>query len=191
MNHITGGFSRVCPGVVLHQLHRKGRNQKDLFGSDIAVLLFVGDKLLKFAFIQLKVAKAGKATFEKNQIVDALRSGYPPGAFFLMTIESTRFDCSVTETCNVNNAMIKKATVKQLTVKTSGARWWSFRDWVKAWISCSIGTLHNNVLARDGPSLIQLARLDELDEEKPGTWAPSMVIEVHLESTDSLEIARE
>ena len=121
----------------LFQLHRRGPNQTDKFGSDLAVTVnaLTSPSFVKSAFLQFKVAEHGRATIEARQIADAEIHGPVFDRSFCLAVDPTNRTIRVEAVSSLKSRF--RANVASQTVVTD--KWQPFTEWVLSWLRCKIG----------------------------------------------------
>lgn len=148
MNSITGNFSRgrqgcdvgvITPTKMTSQLallHRKGIIQTDLYGSDIAVTVYIDQiPFAKTAFFQLKISHFYSCSLDIVQINQALTDIRIRNRAFALAIDQNR-----------QGVRIEKLDVIEPTFpigqksKTFDTTTWEFLTlWLHKWLSCDVG----------------------------------------------------
>ena len=147
LNHMSGNvlFRRSCDIGMSErllgkatglELHRRGPDQTDRYGCDLAVTFSVpGQNYTKTAFIQLKRHAAGLVKIEKKQLDDALQLPYVANRAFALAVSETPGTIRLKSVANL--------ALEQLDVATHRSRldesWLSMEDWLRAWLECRIG----------------------------------------------------
>jgi hypothetical protein len=148
MNRITANFSRgrygcdvgvLTPTKMTSQLallHRKGVNQTDLYGSDIAVTVYIDQiPFAKTAFFQLKISHSYSCSLDISQIRQALADTRIANRAFALAIDQDRQGIRL-EKLNTLEATFPAGQQSKTFDTTS----WEFLTlWLHKWLSCDIG----------------------------------------------------
>ena len=158
-------------------LHRRGTNQTDQYGSDLAVTVGVCNcSFLKTCVFQLKKSQNYTATLERSQLVDARANAMIFPRSFVAAFDETRpagmrFMSTQDALAEFNN--------QQATKQFDTEKWLSFTEWFLKWLSCDIGPTSrmddpNSVEAlleqyRDPPSTSEkwISPWQSLDQQQP------------------------
>lgn len=146
MNQITSEFnqerSRKCDIGIngtyyveseLAELHRKGDNQKDRHGSDLALTVTAPD-FKKTAFFQFKISSNGVARIEKGQITDAKVVKEVYERAFLFSVDRSNGLIRLESLDKLDVAFGREAT-KGFSI----AKWKGLAQWLVDWLRCVEG----------------------------------------------------
>lgn len=151
----------------LFQLHRRGPNQTDKFGSDLAVTVnaLTSPSFVKSAFFQFKIAEHGRATIEARQIADAEIHCAVFDRSFCLAVDPTNRTIRVEALAGLKSRFPTDADSQ--TVVTD--KWQPFTEWVLGWLRCKIGPWSQPT---DLVSIEQLLRQYTLREPEvlPARW---------------------
>lgn len=148
INRITANFSRgrygcdvgvMTPTRMTSQLallHRNGTNQTDLYGSDIAVTVYIDQiPFVKTAFFQLKISHSYRCSIEMEQILQAISDVRIANRAFALAIDRNRYGVRLEKLSTISGAF--SADQQSKTFDTTN---WEFLTlWLHKWLSCEIG----------------------------------------------------
>ncbi len=150
LNHLTANLvrrRRGCDVGVLtptylqsevYELHRKGPQQKDLYGADLAVtVIFQQESLMKTAFFQLKRSKNYDFIAERSQIEDSLTDSRVRERSFLVAVDENRRGFRLSST----KMVLKKFNGQAENKKFNASSWDCLSDFLWKWLSCDIGPI--------------------------------------------------
>jgi hypothetical protein len=149
-NRLTGQLARVRRGcdvgltrrVVAQarvaELHRRAADASDLFGSDLAVTIFInpGD-YLKTAMFQVKKGESFSAVLERHQVEVANKTPDIRDRSFVLYIDEERASVRVSEVRGLLNDWPQTQATK--TFSTRG--WQSLTSWAASWFSCEVSPM--------------------------------------------------
>lgn len=119
-------------------LHRKGPSQTDLFGSDLAVTIFIEDiNFLKTAFFQFKTGNNFKVSLEKKQLNQATARNDISQRSFVIFVDKENSGVRVKAVSKI----IGKFNNKQNTKTFDTSNWNFLVQWLWNWLSCNTGPL--------------------------------------------------
>jgi len=117
-------------------LHRRGENQTDAFGSDLAVTVEIpAREFRKTALFQLKVGDGLSVRLERDQIGQAHASQATADRSFVMVADRERPRLRVQSTRDVEGLFHQGN--ETATRDCSG--WPTLGQWVSRWLSCEVG----------------------------------------------------
>ena len=148
MNQITGALARDRRGCNVGNnghvtmraqsalLHRRGHNQVDLYGADLAVTVFIDSiPFVKTAFFQLKKSNDFRTQIESIQISQASAySGIKERSFALIVDESVN-SFRIRHISDIEPEIPAGQNSKQFDC----SRWSFFSEWLWNWLSCDTG----------------------------------------------------
>jgi|GEM_PF-2903120 len=151
MNQITSEFNskraRTCDiGISesysvsseLFELHRRGTNQVDKFGADLAFTIETPD-FTKTAFFQFKIAKNNIARVETKQIDDAKIISEVYERSFVFTVDRNSGKIRITPVSDIAEEFVNLGS-KGLDID----KWEAFSEWLLNWLRCKRGKLSDN-----------------------------------------------
>ncbi|WP_339183151.1 hypothetical protein [Paenibacillus sp. FSL R5-0701] len=122
--------------VEQHILHRKGKNQTDKYGSDLAVTISIPDqKFSKTALLQLKKSENYKAQLLRDQIQQASQFEPIKQRSFVMVVDELRGGIKV----NSINSIEKEIPIGQTSKTFECKEWDALSKWIIKWMSCEVG----------------------------------------------------
>lgn len=143
----------------MFDLHRRGPNQTDRFGSDLAVKVTAATSpaFVKTAFFQFKIADGKRVRIEAHQLTDAAE--YPPVCerSFCLAVDPTNRTVRVESTAVLKSGFPTKGESHAVAI----AKWQHFTHWVLAWLRCAVGPWSS---ATDQRSIEQLLRMYAITE---------------------------
>lgn len=117
-------------------LHRRGPNQTDKYGSDLAVTVSVdGDTYLKTAFFQLKRAENYQVTIEKAQLDAALGVTTIGSRSFVVAADNHRSGIRIRDVGTLSQSF----PADQAAQSVNASDWQSLTEWLQGWLACDIG----------------------------------------------------
>ncbi|NBO93974.1 MAG: hypothetical protein EBV06_16960 [Planctomycetia bacterium] len=125
------------------QLHQRGANRSDQFGSDFALTIDVTGAVTmrKTALFQTKLATNYSATVESHQLQQALSVPEFLGRCFTMAVDRTRFVIRI-ESVDV---LASSFNVGQATKTFDTTTWYPSTDWMFNWFECQQGLPSNAI----------------------------------------------
>ncbi len=118
-------------------LHRRGPNQTDQYGSDLAVTVGVHNcSFLKTCIFQLKKSREFKATLERVQLSNACANVTVRPHSFVAAFDETR--PGGMRFRSTQDALAEFDS-QQATKQFDTEAWLSFTEWFLGWLSCDIG----------------------------------------------------
>ncbi|MDU8672269.1 hypothetical protein [Paenibacillus polymyxa] len=122
--------------VEQHILHRKGKNQTDKYGSDLAVTISIPYlKFSKTALLQLKKSENYKTQLLRDQIQQASQFEPIKQRSFVMTIDEVRGGIKVNSITSIE----KDIPVGQASKTFECEEWDALSEWIIKWMSCKVG----------------------------------------------------
>lgn len=118
-----------------YQLHRKGKNKTDRFGSDLAVTVWIPDKeFKKTCLFQIKKSEHYKVTVEKHQIDEA--SVFMPirERSFVLTVDDPRGGIKIHSLKEVAE-QFREEKYKSFDC----GEWDALSTWMIKWLNCEVG----------------------------------------------------
>lgn len=150
----------------LYELHRRGDNQKDRYGSDLGITISSASNpaFTKTAFVQFKISKDGTARIENSQIADAkvLQEVYDRA--FVIAVDPNR---KVLRTKAVNEI---STTASQQTTGCSLDDWEGFAEWLVNWLRCKRGVESDDSQMRSIERLLQDLSITDSELDLRGEW---------------------
>lgn len=117
-------------------LHRKGKNQTDKYGSDLAVTISIPDlKFSKTSLLQLKKSENYKAQLLRDQIQQASQFEPIKQRSFVMTVDESRGGIKVNSVTNIE----KDIPIGQTSKTFECEEWDTLSEWIIKWMSCKVG----------------------------------------------------
>lgn len=140
-------------------LHRKGPNQTDLFGSDLAITIFIEDaNFLKTAFFQFKTGDNFKVSLEKKQLNQATARNDISQRSYVIFVDKENSGVRIRSVPKIISEFNNKQNTK--TFNTSN---WNFLiQWLWNWLSCKTGPLSE----RNDPNSIETLLQQYVTEEE-------------------------
>lgn len=120
----------------VHKLHRRGLNQTDKYGSDLAITVTLNGSsiFLKTALFQLKKSTNLRVGLEKEQLQDALIEHRIAERSFVFAVDESRQCTRIAEI----EALITQYN-NQKTKQFDTSEWMGLSQWLLKWLSCEIG----------------------------------------------------
>lgn len=150
LNRVTEKLARRrrgCDVGLLHpmkvsaqiaNLHRKGPNRTDMYGSDLAVTINIdGNTYLKTAFFQFKRAEGYHVTIEKHQLNAAFSVNAVGLRSFVVAADNHRSGIRIRDAHSLNQSFPQG----QATQEVDTSDWQSLTEWFLGWLACTIGPL--------------------------------------------------
>lgn len=158
------------PEVLL--LHRKGNNQTDLYGSDIAVTVSVPNLgFLKTALFQLKKCKTLACTLELKQLQDALVDTRIAPRAFVLAVDEDRHVMRIESVQHVAG----RFSTNQKSKTFDCSVWSGLSIWLHAWLSCAIAP---SSIEQDSTSIESMLRRHVVPKRPRTIWSVEAVQEV-------------
>lgn len=146
-------------------LHRKGDNNRDKYGADLAITVFIEPaEFLKTALFQLKVSEDFTAQFERSQLNDALADARTGDRTFVLVADRTRLRTRVNDATSVR-AMFNGDSA---TATRNCADWDSLGQWISKWLACDVGLPSDSKDPNGVEPLLGQYVIEHVDE--PETW---------------------
>jgi hypothetical protein len=194
MNSITGNFARgrhgcdvgvLAPTRMTSQLallHRKGVNQTDLYGSDIAVTVYIDQiPFAKTAFFQLKISHFYSCSLDITQINQAHADMRVWNRAFALAIDQDRQGVRIEKLSTIEPTF--PAGQQSKTFDTT--QWEFLTLWLHKWLSCDIGEATDLT----DPNAIEKALQRYVDtEEENDTWISPWGFDTTINSESKSEI---
>jgi len=118
-------------------LHRQGELQRDKYGSDLAVTVYIdGANYLKTALFQLKVDADANTRLKRPQLEEALASPLTKDRSFVLHVERER---RVLHLRLAKTAPLLAEFGDQQEKAFDCAHWTPFGRWLWEWLSCDTG----------------------------------------------------
>lgn len=191
MNNLVREFRAGCPKFVdVHCLHRQGTSSKDLHGSDLAISV-TKDAFRKIAFFQVKRIDKGHVELEHRQLLDAIQSGHPACAFFILAVDPDPSNCEIRigEVEIELNAWPKRLTPRkngapgpQLSRSVPVAKWDDIATWTSKWLQCTVGRVtRQEFVAAEQAVIAGLTPSEQLvHARRHPRWLPSLLVKFAL-----------
>lgn len=122
-----------------HLLDRRGPNNTDLFGSDIAVTVRVRtpyQEMIKTALVQLKVSENFSVELEERQLTDAVINSVTQDISFILAVDREQRGAMRTSFVPDLHAAFPR---NQVTHRFDSSAWLPFAPWLYEWLSCHVG----------------------------------------------------
>lgn len=123
-----------------YELHRKGEQTTDMYGSDLAVTIQIGDGdprkggLLKTVLLQLKISSDYAVELQQSQLRQADDIPQAHGRCFVVAVDKPRLGYRIESVCKCLSQF------QGQTSKTFHADEWTFlSEWIRDWFSCAQG----------------------------------------------------
>lgn len=165
-------------------LHRRGANQTDAFGSDLAITIDIPSRAFrKTALFQLKVANGLSASIERSQINAAHAHPLVQDRSFVMVTDRERLRTRVKSTRDLINAFRPGAE----TATCDCSPWLSLGQWASQWLSCEVGVPSGYADPNGVEGLLERFIVEQPDEwvspfgetaqttDLPERWIPAKV----------------
>lgn len=120
-------------------LDRRGPQNTDLFGSDIAVTVRVKTPdrdMIKTALIQLKVSENFSVELEGRQLTDAIINSVTQNISFILAVDREQRGAM---RVSFAQTLHKAFPSGQKTHRFDSSNWSPFALWLHEWLSCHIG----------------------------------------------------
>lgn len=136
--HRRCDVGRVDP-VTMHGqvalLHRRGKQQRDLHGSDLALTIDVpAEGFRKTALFQLKVCEEYDLRLEKQQLLDTRVDPRVAERAFVLAVDRThkvsRFDTTKNQIESLGQAA---------SIGVDCSKWDGLAQWLPKWLACQVG----------------------------------------------------
>lgn len=149
MNRLTENFSKLRRGCDIGirdkflmttqtaLLHRKGDNQVDLYGADLAITLYIDETFIKTALFQLKKGSDFSAGLERRQLNQGLSHEAYKNKSFVMYADEIKASIRIKSISKI----IDEFNSTQETKKFDVMSWLSLVEWLQKWLSCEEGEL--------------------------------------------------
>ncbi len=149
MNRLTENFSKSRRGCdvgirdkismtnKVAMLHRKGTNQIDLYGADLAITIYVNHSFIKTALFQLKKGYNFSAGLERRQLNDGLADDRYKNKSFVMYADEAKASIRIKSI----SSLISQFNDTQDTKTFDTSEWLFLVEWLKKWMSCEEGEL--------------------------------------------------
>jgi hypothetical protein len=175
MNQLTGRLSRRRKGcdvglrgpvnatAQVALLHRKGVNNTDKYGADLAVTIRVdNDRYMKTALFQLKRGSCYQVIVESQQLQDAYMDKRLGDRSFVLAIDDNRLGIHIKD---VKTLLAVKGDQK---TKTHSFHDWTFlTKWLYDWLSCEVGPVSDFNDSNGVEPLLESYVVDEQNRESP------------------------
>jgi hypothetical protein len=156
-------------------LHRRGNNQTDQFGCDLAVTIYVdAEQYVKTALFQLKKSEGYRASVERRQLDDAMADSRTGDRAFVLAIDEVRHGIRIEST-----ATLLRQFDKQQTKTFEVAEWTSLTQWTWNWFSCDIGPVSDPNDPQSVEALLENYRVPDNDAWQ-SPWAVGEIEETDL-----------
>lgn len=130
----VGESSPMKAESTTYVLHRKGINQKDKYGADLAVTLDVEGGWRKTAIFQLKKCKGYELNLDLDDLMGAKEDSLIATRSFVMAIDEDRLGIRLEKV----ETLLKEFNHKQKS-KTFDANSWTYlNDWLSRWLRCEL-----------------------------------------------------
>jgi hypothetical protein len=132
----VGLSRRVVAHARVAELHRRAGDSSDLFGSDLAVTVFIepGD-YAKTAMIQMKKGSGFSAQLERRQIEHATASEDIRERSFVVYIDDSRPGIRIAKAKDLIGDWSHSQKTKIFNVE----KWTPLIEWATKWLSCETG----------------------------------------------------
>jgi len=160
-------------------LHRRGTNQTDAYGSDLAITIDIPQRAFrKTALFQMKVASGMSATIERKQIDAAHAHALVKDRSFVMAADRERLRTRVTSTVDLLAEFRQGANTTTCDCST----WTSLGQWAAKWLACETGKQSDY----NAPDQIE-GLLQHFVVQPPDDWdSPSVDSLAQLQLTEEL-----
>jgi hypothetical protein len=137
----VGVETPVTASSTVALLHRQGENQRDQFGSDLAVTVTLDSaQYTKTAFFQLKRSNTYRVPIRRDQLLQATRDPRIGDRSFALAVDEVREGIRLHAVQDLLGAF--GSTIATKTIDCSA--WTGLTQWVLEWLSCNIGLRSNN-----------------------------------------------
>lgn len=156
-------------------LHRRGTNQTDQYGCDLAVTIYVDSaQYVKTALFQLKKSQNYRASIERRQLDDAMADSRTKDRAFILVVDEVRQGIRIESAVNLLQQFDNQQT-KTFEV----AEWTSLTQWVWNWFSCDIGPTSDPSDQRSVEALLENYRVPDSNSwDSP--WAVGEIVQIEL-----------
>jgi hypothetical protein len=156
-------------------LHRRGENQVDQYGCDLAVTIYVdSEQYMKTALFQLKKSQNYRASVERRQLDDAMADARTGERAFVLAIDEVRQGIRIESA-----ATLLKQFSDQKSKTFEVAEWTSITQWVWNWFSCDIGPISDPTNLQSIEALLENYRVPDSDSWQ-SPWAVGEIAENDL-----------
>lgn len=132
----VGTFERVVVRSRIAVLHRRAKDNSDLFGADIAVtVLAEPNGFMKTALFQLKKGNGFQAQLEKEQLDDMLESDMTRRRAFVLYADEERTGVRIGHVPDLSREYSPGQRYKTFGT----ASWQPLSLWLAKWLTCEIG----------------------------------------------------
>lgn len=132
-------YSESWIEIKKYLLDRRGPNNTDLYGSDLAITVEVispDAHLAKTAFIQAKIGDDQTVIIEGRQLDDALVNSFTARRSFTLAADRVRTGALRFESVAAIKSIFPAG---QKTAQLSTRHWMPVSRWLYEWLSCSVG----------------------------------------------------
>jgi hypothetical protein len=120
----------------LAMLHRKGINQIDQYGSDLAITVQINElNFQKTAFFQFKKSKSFEASLDRKQLTDTQKDFRTAERSFVMFADELRTGIRIKSVKD----LLAEFDDTQKSKVFNAAEWNFLTQWLWGWLSCEIG----------------------------------------------------
>ena len=162
-----------------YQLHRRGNQGQDKYGSDLAITISVPElRWIKTALFQLKRSNNTSVVVEKHQIQEAARDNRIFKRAFVIAVDEQRSLIRIESAGKLLDVLRERGT-DQKTHKIECSDWDGLVFWFHQWLRCDVGEISEHDDPNGVESLLQSYALEPTRAEHFGIQ-PINQMEDHL-----------
>lgn len=135
----VGAKSPVAMESEVYQLHRRGSQGKDQYGSDLAITMSVPElKWIKTALFQIKRSIDTSVVVERHQISEASRLNLVLERSFVIAVDEQRRLLRIESASNIRDDF-NCQPAEQKTRTLDCRNWDGLVHWLHKWLHCDVG----------------------------------------------------
>ena len=151
MNRITEQFTRsrrncdvgikmpVTMESKVYQLHRRGSQGQDQYGSDLAITISVPElDWIKTALFQMKSSNDASVVVERHQIYEASKDNQILERAFVIAVDKQRGLIRIESASKIWD-IFKSLPTEQKTRTIDCSHWDGLVSWLHQWLRCDVG----------------------------------------------------
>ena len=131
----VGKASPMKAETTTYALHRKGPNQTDKYGADLAVTLDVGERWRKTAIFQLKKSNGYKVSLDAEDLKAAKEDPLIAERSFVLVVDEERLGVRLKE---VSKLLADFNSGKEKSKTYDANSWIYLHDWLTRWLRCEL-----------------------------------------------------
>lgn len=168
----VGVSQPVSMHAKVYLLHRKGPNQTDSYGSDLAITAYTQDlSFFKTALFQLKKSDVFSLSLEKRQLLDSLSDPRTAPRSFVLAADEARQAIRIRDA----KSILSEYSGSEKTKSFNSMDWDCLTEWCWEWLSCNRGVVSNEGDPNSVESLLQNYVISEETGYTP--WGRNVDIE--------------